>query len=61
MGMIAKMYDEDKERSRIMGLVMGGIGTSFFLFKISPQDGDHLKLNLSGIFCSQNSNLYKVC
>ena len=31
MGMIAKMYDEDRERSRIMGLVMGGIATGVLI------------------------------
>lgn len=31
MGMIARLYDDDQERSRIMGIVMGGIATGVLI------------------------------
>ena len=31
MGMIATLYDDDEERSRIMGLVLGGIATGVLI------------------------------
>ena len=31
MGMIAKLYDEDQERSQVMGLVMGGIAAGVLI------------------------------